>query len=137
MRLSLVLCLLLFCSLGLSSCPAKRNIRSFKGNDAVMLDRVRDIGLAINKCQEETAEWPQTLREVEAYLEPGLRWPDNPYTSQPIKDSGSPDFDPATSVGNVFYMKHYREEQISNYSLYVFGDKGLLVVLGNADFVPR
>lgn len=129
--------LLLLAVLACTGCPAKRHLSSFKGDDAVMLDRVRDIGIAINKCQMETAEWPQTLREVDAYLEPGVVWPLNPYTNQPIADCGGPDFDPAKSVGNVFYMKHIRDDQVTNYSLYVFGRKGLLVVLGNADFTPR
>jgi hypothetical protein len=99
-----------------------------------MVERVKQIGLAVNTYHQETAEWPESLREAEGCLAAGISWPVNPYNNQPIEDTGSPSFDPATSVGMVYYEKFYREDQLMNYQLHVFGDKGVLHVFGNTAF---
>jgi len=108
--------------------------RELAGDDALMVERARAIGLAINTYHQDTAEWPETIRAAEPYLQAGTSWPDNPYNSKPIEDTGSPDFDPATSVGMVYYEKFYRDDQLMNYQLHVFGKKGTLHIFGNSAF---
>ena len=49
-------------------------------------------------------------------------------------DTGSPDFDKATSVGMVYYQPFYRNEMIVNYQLHVFGKNGKLYIIGNTAF---
>jgi len=108
--------------------------RDLTGDDALMVERAGTIGLAINTYHQSTAEWPETIRAAAAYLQLGTSWPDNPYNGKPIEDCGSPDFDPATSVGMVYYEKFYRDEQLMNYQLHVFGAKGKLHIYGNSAF---
>lgn len=123
--------------LPLASCPRERNIGTFKGDDAVMLDRVRDIGVALNQYHSDNAEWPQTLAEVAGSFPPGVSWPLNPYTNTPIADTGSLAFDPAKSPGMLCYEKILRDEQIESFALHVFGQRGELVTLYSRDFLPR
>jgi hypothetical protein len=108
--------------------------REWTGDDALMVERAKAIGLAINAFHQDTAEWPETIRAAQGYLQPGTSWPDNPYNGRPIEDTGSPEFDLATSVGMVYYEKFYRNDQLMNYQLHVFGDKGKLHIFGNSAF---
>lgn len=108
--------------------------RELTGDDAVMVERARAIMLAVNTFHQDNAEWPDTLREAERCLKAGTSWPLNPYSGRPIEDTGSPDFDPAESVGMVYYEKFFRDELLMNYRLHVFGDKGKLHIFGNSAF---
>jgi hypothetical protein len=108
--------------------------RRLSGNDAEMVERARLIGEAVNAYHRDTVEWPERLRDAEGFLAAGKDWPVNPYNGQPIEDTGSREFDPATSVGMVFYEKFYRDEQLMNYQLHVFGDRGKLHIFSNTAF---
>ena len=115
---------------GLASCHRKH----LTGDDLEMFERAKVIGLAINTYHQDTAEWPERLRDAGGYLPAGTAWPTNPYNGQPIEDTGSREFDPQASVGMVFYEKFYRDEQILNYQLHVFGSQGKLHIFGNTAF---
>ena len=108
--------------------------RRLSGSDAEMVERARLIGEAVNAYHRDTAEWPERLRDAGGYLPAGTAWPVNPYNGQPIEDTGSREFDPQASVGMVFYEKFYRDEQLMNYQLHVFGDAGKLRIFGNSAF---
>ncbi|HES58493.1 MAG TPA: hypothetical protein ENO21_03585, partial [Firmicutes bacterium] len=100
--------------------------REFHGKDKEMMERVGIISDALSNYQLANAEWPESLSDVRQYLAYGERWPANPYDGKPIADTGSPEFDPAASVGMVFYQKLCRDDRLINYQLHVFGDKGKL-----------
>jgi hypothetical protein len=129
LRVTLSLCLLLACS----ACFHK-TVANFKGDDKLMVDGAKRIMLAINAYHTDTSDWPADIRSAEKYLAAGTSWPENPYTHAPIEDSGSADFDPAKSIGTVYYEKYVRDEQIANYRLHVFGRSGRLMIFGNSAF---
>jgi hypothetical protein len=120
----------------LPACPQKEPA-DFKGEDLVMVQQATLICDAINTYHRDTVEWPETIQEAAGSLPAGAEWPSNPYNQQPIADTGSPDFDPQTSVGMVYYQKFYRDDRIMNYQLHVFGQKGTLYIFGNSAFGPR
>jgi hypothetical protein len=93
----------------LAACPHK-TVESFQGDDKLMVERAKQIVLAINAFHQDTAEWPLTIRAAEANLTPGTQWPLNPYTQQPIAEVASPDFDPANSIGMVYSDKAVRDD---------------------------
>lgn len=123
---------LAFMVLALLSCSGCA--KEFHGKDLAMMEQVKVLSEALSNYHLTYAEWPESLEEVRPHLAYGASWPDNPYNGQPITDTGSPDFDAATSVGNVYYEKLYRDERLINYQLHVFGERGKLVILGNTAF---
>lgn len=125
----IVLALIVFVAIAASGCA-----REFHGKDKEMLERVAIISDALSNYQLAYAEWPESLSDARQFLAYGERWPVNPYDGRPIADTGSPEFDPAMSVGMVYYQKLYREERLVNYQLHVFGERGKLVILGNTAF---
>ena len=64
----------------------------------------------------------------------GEIWPADPYNGNQITDTGSPDFDPAASVGNVYSQKFERDGQVTGFQLHVFGEKKKLWVLSMTAF---
>jgi hypothetical protein len=125
----LLLLTLLICA----GCPHK-TLKDFHGDDKTMVEAAKQIEQAINAYHADTADWPPDIRAAEKYLPPGTGWPDNPYTHTPISDNGSATFDPAKSVGTVYYEKFVRDDQVMNYQLYVFGKTGQLMIFGNSAF---
>ena len=111
-----------------------KTVKDFQGDDKVMVEGARQIMLAINGYHSDTSDWPPDIRAAEKYLTPGTPWPVNPYTNTPIEDCGSATFDPAKSVGMVYYEKYIRDDQIANYRLHVFGKSGPLTIFGNSAF---
>jgi hypothetical protein len=103
----------------------------FYGKDREMMHAAKLLAEAIDTYFRENSEYPDKLREVEPYLPAGTSWPVNPYNGKPIEDTGSIDFDPATSVGNVGYERVWRDEQQTTYQLHVYGEHGRLYVIGN------
>ncbi|MCC7477293.1 hypothetical protein IT575_02445 [bacterium] len=132
-RLSVICIAALLALTSLGGC-AKKTIQNFKGNDRTMVEEAQVLVVAINSYHSDTADWPENLADVREKLPPGAVWPVNPYNGNEITDTGSATFDPAGSVGNVFYEKFRREDQIMNYRLHVFGDKGTLMIFGNSAF---
>jgi hypothetical protein len=124
---------LLLLLLAMVACP-KKQTSHFKGADRQMVYGALAIRLAINAYRADTAELPPDIRAAERYLPPGTPWPVNPYNSQPIEDNRSAEFDPARSVGTVYYEVYFRDEQASGYRLHVFGDKGRLMIFDNSAF---
>jgi hypothetical protein len=111
----------------LTACPP----REFHGKDFEMMRAAKLINEAIIACHTETSEWPDTLEQAKSYMPSKAAWPVNPYNGKHIADTFSPDFDPAKSVGMVYYQKLTRDEQVVNYQLHIFGDKGKLYIIGN------
>jgi hypothetical protein len=117
--------MLLLLPLLLSACAAKLST-----DDATMISRATEIAAAIVRVQRAGAEYPANLDEARAGLAPGTSWPVNPYNEEPILDTGKPDFEGEASVGNVCYNKVMKEDEITNFSLTVFGRTGILKQLG-------
>ena len=113
---------------------AKKTVQNFTGNDRLMVERAKELRLAINAYHSETSEYPQELTLVQGHLPPGTQWPVNPYNQQAIRDSGGREFDPVQSVGTVYYEKYLRDGQIAGYRLHVFGEAGWLLIFDNSAF---
>ncbi|MEP0813462.1 MAG: hypothetical protein HRF49_02195 [bacterium] len=124
----LIICLLL----PLLSCPKRPG--EFVGKDYEMMKGAKRISRLIDEYFRDVAEYPESLEQVKQYLLPNEKWPENPYTKKPIADTGSRNFDPAASVGMVYYERIFRDEQQVNYNLHVFGDRGKLYIIGNTAF---
>lgn len=128
-RCLIVLAVLILVAPGFGCGPKK-----FKGKDLEMMQRVHIITDAISNYQLANAELPDSLEVIRAHVPPGEHWPVNPYNNKEIADTGSPKFDPNTSVGMVYYQKFYRDDVVVNYQLHVFGEKGKLKILGYTAF---
>jgi hypothetical protein len=89
---------------------------------------------AVDAYRGDTSDFPEEIRQAERFLPLGATWPVNPYNGKPIEDTHSPDFDPAKSVGNVYYEVFSREEQVVGCRIHVFGDKGKLTILDHTAF---
>jgi len=113
--------------LAAAGCPGPH----FRGNDLLQMRAAKSIALAIDDYYADTSNYPDALTDVKSYFGAEGGWPVNPYDGKPIADTGSPGFDPATSVGMVYYQKMYRDEMLINYQLHVFGAKGKLYIIGN------
>lgn len=99
-------------------------------DDKIMIGRATEIAAAIVRIQRGGAEYPATLEEARAGMAPGAEWPVNPYNGEPIRDTGNPQFEGPASVGNVCYNKVMKEDEITNFSLTVFGRSGILKQVG-------
>ena len=124
--------LLIAAAVLLSGCPAKP--QQLQGDDHQMFLAAKQVALAINGYHSDTAEWPETIEQAAPYLEPGASWPANPYNGAALSDTASPEFDPQSSPGNVCYEKFYRNGQLCNYQLHVFGEHGTIYIFGNSAF---
>jgi hypothetical protein len=71
---------------------------------------------------------PDEITEVASLLPDVVAWPDNVFSGEPMVDTRSRQFDKATSPGNVFYNKIYREEQIVMWELHAFGEQDVIHV---------
>ena len=99
------------------------------GNDDRMLDAARQIHMTIIEYQLLNKHWPETLDQINMDASSTLDWPVNPYNHTPIADTGSPDFDKKTSVGMVHYELVRVDGKVAGFTLYVFGNKGLLTTI--------
>jgi hypothetical protein len=116
----------------LTACPSAPPPQAeMSTDDLAMLRGAQLIADALRAYQRETAEWPATIREAEPFLLRGEVWPVNPYDGQPVVEAASAQFDPAASVGKVFYEKFVRDGVVINYRLHVFGKTGVLKILDN------
>jgi hypothetical protein len=123
--------LLLLAGLLCACCLLGGCAKKFRGDDAKMMEAAKIVSQAIDNYHRDNAAWPETLDQTEAYLPGAVAWPVNPYNRKALADTGSPDFDPATSVGMVFYQRIYRDGEQTSYMLHVFGAKGSLYIIGN------
>lgn len=123
----LVFCFASVLVIALNGCPSSEP----KGKDAEMLTAAKQVAKLIDEYYREFAEYPETISQVRPLLPPAVKWPVNPYNGDEITDTGSREFDPANSPGNIFYEKIYRDEQMVNYQLHIFGEKGKIYILGN------
>lgn len=115
----------------LTGCAKQPN---FQGDDLKMVQAAAVVKKAINNYRFETAELPEEISWCQEYLPAGEKWPVNPFNGNELADTKSPDFDAATSIGNVYYQKFYRNEILVGFQLHVFGDKGKLHIFGNTVF---
>ena len=86
------------------------------------------IQRAVMQYHADNAEYPSSLDEVVQYFPTDGKWPDEPYTFQPIQDTGSPEFDGPASAGMLHYVK-IEQAGKTGYRIYVFGREGVLEVL--------
>jgi hypothetical protein len=115
----------------LACCLIAGCAKKFHGDDLKMMRAAKVLATAIDNYHSDNATWPDTLEQVRASLPAGTPWPVNPYDGKELADTGSPDFDPATSVGMVYYQRTFRDEEQSSYMLHVFGTSGKLYIIGN------
>ncbi len=94
-------------------------------NEALTLQRVRETMVPFIMDQS-ISNW-QFPESYEDMLSKGMDAPINPYTNQPMIDTGSADFDPKVSPGNFHYLP-VRDQagMIGNFSIFVFGERGLI-----------
>jgi hypothetical protein len=93
--------------------------------DRSMGIQATEIEKAIQRYYSEELDYPDNLDDVSTYLSVTDIWPREPYNGEIIRDTGSPEFDPATSVGMVHY-EHFESNDKSGYKLILFGRKGIL-----------
>lgn len=94
-------------------------------NDALTLARVRETMVPFIYAQS-MSNW-QFPESYEDMLSKGMDTPINPYTDKPMIDTGTSDFNPQVSPGNFHYVPiRDKAGQIGNFSIFVFGEKGLL-----------
>jgi hypothetical protein len=117
----------------IAGCPP----RQFHGHDREMMHAAKIVAAAIDNYHADTADWPESLEQAKAYLPADTLWPNNPYNGLPLADTGSREFDPQKSVGMVYYEKLYRDEQLVNYQLHIFGEHGKLYIIGNTAMGPK
>lgn len=123
-----IVLIILICGCVLISGCAKK----FAGDDAKMMQSAKLIAQAINDYHSDYAQWPEKIEQASECLPAGTPWPVNPYDGKPIRDTGSPDFDEATSVGMVYYQRTFRNEVQTNFLLHVYGTNGELGVISLA-----
>ncbi len=66
--------------------------------------------------------YPMTWDRLVRYK--GIRMPANVFTGEAMHPLESSDFDPAISPGNFFYARVIRYEQVVNYQVFLYGEKG-------------
>ena len=96
--------------------------------DEQMLEAARLIEKAVTYYYADNADYPSSLDEVVQYFPTDGKWPEEPYTFQPMRDTGSAEFDGPASAG----MVHYEKIELAGktgYRIYVFGREGVLEVL--------
>ena len=94
-------------------------------DDALTLARVRETIVPFI-WERSISQW-QFPESYEAMLAEGLKPPINPYTGKPMIDTGTEEFDPQISPGNFHYVSiKDKAGQIGNFSIYIFGKKGLI-----------
>lgn len=66
--------------------------------------------------------YPMTWDRLLRYK--GFQMPANVFTGQPMQALESSEFDPAISLGNFFYARVIRDEQVVNYQVFLYGEEG-------------
>jgi hypothetical protein len=113
----IALCLLLAF---LPGCGKKRT-----PDEELTLQRVRDAIMPFILAYPESHF--QFAESTEEMLRAGLVLPINPYTGETMVDTGSSEFDKATSPGNFHYaVVKDPSGQTVNFSVYVWGERGLI-----------
>ena len=99
--------------------------RPLSEKDALTLERVRKIIMPfIDTHSIDDWQYPESYK---AMLAGGMDAPINPYTGKPMIDTGTSEWDPEISPGNIHYVPVETEHgMIGNFSIYVFGEKGLI-----------
>ncbi len=94
-------------------------------NEELTLQRVRDTIMPfILAYPESHFQFAESTAEM---VESGLVLPANPYTGEAMKDTLSTEFDAETSPGNFHYeVVHDQYGQVVNFSVYVWGERGLI-----------
>lgn len=99
------------------------------GAEVSHFDTMMRLSDALEKYRDDKGYYPEELRAVEPYLDEG-GWPENPYTHQPVVDTGTDKFDPKSSPGNVYYDKFYypdefaKDRVVVGFTLHVFERDG-------------
>ena len=99
--------------------------RKLSADDALTLARVREtIVPFVSDYSISNWQFPESYA---AMISAGMEPPINPYTGQPMVDTGTEQFDPQTSPGNIHYVPiNDQAGMIGNFSIFVFGKRGVL-----------
>ena len=113
--------LLILC-ICLTSCAGRRNAL-----EQETLERMEPVTQWLADFFMTRSYYPETIEELLWWK--GEPLPDNPYTGNPMIDLGTKEFDPARSPGNFHYVPLKRQEQNLGYQIFVFGDRGLVMII--------
>jgi len=94
------------------------------------IDRMYRVSQWLNDFMLARSYYPETIDEVFAWKNESP--PDNPYTGQPMVDTGTTEFDPDTSPGNFHYIVMKRSGQNLGYQIHIFGKDGLIVIVNQS-----
>lgn len=97
--------------------------------DDMMRDEDESVYKAVMIYYAMDKQWPESLEQVREDPDSLYPWPVNPYNHKPIADTGSPDFNRATSVGMVHYVPVMKDGKQVGFKLHVFGRTGEIDVL--------
>jgi len=90
--------------------------------ERLTLKNAREFLEALTDYSIEYAYYPEDLAEL------APRWmqklPENPFTGQPMTDTGSEEFDENTFPGNVYYAKVRKNGVVVNFTMLVWGEEG-------------
>ena len=107
--------------IGLAMLGCKKRISE---TDQQVLTNAREIVRALMEYSLDNARYPYELDDLVPYHL--VRLPENVYSGGPMRDTGTDQFDPESSPGNVFYAKVLIQEEVLNFSLVVYGEKGII-----------
>jgi len=118
-RLCYIITLLLIGVLTISCAQSRTSL------EQETLVRVRHICNQLNDFMLARSYYPETIDELRDFR--GDPLPDNPYTGEPMVDTGTTEFDPDLSPGNFHYIVIQRSGQNLGFQIHIFGKNGLIV----------
>jgi hypothetical protein len=105
-------------------------------NEALTLERVRETIIPFI-WDHSISHW-QFPESYEDMLSKGLEPPMNPYTGKPMIDTGTSEFNPEISPGNIHYVPVKDQVgMIGNFSVYVFGERGVIRHIRPSPLAPE
>ena len=104
--------------------------------DSLTLQRVRESVMPfILGYPASHFQFPGSYQEM---IDEGFEPPINPHTGKPMIDTGTSEYIPDKSPGNFHYLPVTdRHGQVINFSVFVFGEKGLIRHIRPSPFAAR
>jgi len=93
-------------------------------NEQLLMERLRPCWPALEEYKTENMCYPENWDQLMRWK--GMTMAENPFNGQPIKALDSDKFDPATSPGNIYYVKTIKDNCVINCQVIIFGEKGEL-----------
>ncbi len=93
--------------------------------DRAMRIQANQFERAIQHYFADEMDFPEQLADVSQYVLLDGQWPRNPYSGQPIRETGSEYFTAPDSIGMLHYERLETADS-AGYRLVVFGRRGVL-----------